>query len=148
VGGWLDAAAPGGYVAVQAYLAPTGETACAVTGLQRALRDRTGCAATQGFGPRFLHSTGQLHKGGPEGGLFLQLRDAPGEDVEIPESEGATFGRLIRAQAVGDRRALESRGRRVLTVDLGADTPAGLAALTEVVTAAAPVTAEVTTAGG
>jgi transaldolase/glucose-6-phosphate isomerase len=134
VDGWLDAAAPGGYLALQAYLAPTPEAADALATLQRELRDRTRLATTVGWGPRFLHSTGQLHKGGPEGGLFLQLLDRPAADLPVPGSE-LTFGRLIRGQADGDAAALIHRGRRVLRVDLGSDPVAALGRLVELFTA-------------
>jgi hypothetical protein len=72
---------------------------------------------TVGFGPRFLHSTGQLHKGGPNKGLFLQITADPVEDIEIPE-KGMSFGTLERAQALGDYEALEASGRRVLRLHL------------------------------
>jgi len=76
-----------------------------------------GCATTLGFGPRYLHSTGQLHKGGPNTGLFLVVTTHDAEDAEIPEM-GTTFGRLKRAQARGDIRALLARGRRVAHLHL------------------------------
>lgn len=127
---WLESASPRGYVAVQAFVAPTPESACTLAGLRRALAERTGLSCTTGWGPRFLHSTGQLHKGGPGGGLFLQLVDRPAEDLPIPGA-GHTFGDLIAAQAAGDAAALERRGGTVLRVDLGAETTAGIKALTE-----------------
>ena len=82
-------------------------------------------ATTSGYGPRFLHSTGQLHKGGPDGGRFLQIVDEPEHDLPVPETD-FTFGTLIRAQADGDRKALEQRGRRVMRVNLGGDVSGGL----------------------
>ncbi len=136
LGELLDGSSPGDYVAVQAYLAPTAATDHALASLAGALRRRTGRAVTVGYGPRFLHSTGQLHKGGPEGGRFLQLVDRPAEDVAVPESD-VTFGRLIRGQAAGDRQALAQRGRPVLAIDLGADPGAGLERLVATVGAAA-----------
>jgi transaldolase/glucose-6-phosphate isomerase len=78
---------------------------------------RTHLATTIGFGPRFLHSTGQLHKGGPNNGLFIQITADPVEDVIIPE-EGITFATLERAQALGDLESLIARGRRVVRVHL------------------------------
>src|SRR5207237_1045883 len=77
----------------------------------------TGCVVTHGLGPRYLHSTGQLHKGGPNKGLFVQVVDDPGDEVSIP---GRKFGfrRLIRAQAAGDFASLEERGRRIVRVRL------------------------------
>src|SRR6185369_14282634 len=109
-----------GYVGIQAYLAPGPDLSAALRALQGELRDRTRLATTCGYGPRFLHSTGQLHKGGPAGGRFLQLVDHPRADLAVPETD-YTFGRLIRAQVTGDRKALEQRGRQVVTVDLGSD---------------------------
>ncbi len=125
---WLAAAQPGDYVAVQAYLAPTVQTTAALQSIRLALRDRLKLATTLGYGPRFLHSTGQFHKGGPNTGLFLQLVDEPEEDIPVPETD-YTFGALIRAQAVGDYRALMQRERRVLRVNLGRDVAGGLARL-------------------
>jgi transaldolase / glucose-6-phosphate isomerase len=122
---WLEGARPGDYLALQAYLAPTPEMTDALTSIRLALRDRLRLATTAGYGPRFLHSTGQLHKGGPGTGLFLQLIDDPPVDLSVPET-GFTFGALIRAQATGDLEALHQRGRRVLRVDLGADPVDGL----------------------
>ena len=80
-------------------------------------RAETGCVVTHGLGPRYLHSTGQLHKGGPNTGLFVQVVDDPGDDVSIP---GRKFGfrRLIQAQAAGDFSSLEERGRRIVRVRL------------------------------
>lgn len=126
--GWLEGARPGGYLGLHAYLAPAPGATAALRRLQGALRDATGLAATAGYGPRFLHSTGQLHKGGPAGGRFLQLVDRPRAELAVPEA-GYGFGELLAAQAEGDRRALLQRGRSVLRVDLGADPLAGLEAL-------------------
>jgi hypothetical protein len=83
--------------------------------LRRVLADRLPAAITVGYGPRYLHSTGQLHKGGPPRGHFLQLLDPPKRDLAIP-GEAYTFGQLLAAQAEGDRDALTRRGRRVLQV--------------------------------
>ncbi|HVT61553.1 MAG TPA: hypothetical protein VHR45_24545 [Thermoanaerobaculia bacterium] len=126
--GWLAGASPGAYLGLQAYLAPSAETGRALHGLQALLRDRTRCAATAGYGPRFLHSTGQLHKGGPASGRFLQIVDDPAEDLAVPET-AYSFGSLIRAQAEGDRQALAQRGRSVMRLQLGGDVAGGLAAL-------------------
>jgi transaldolase / glucose-6-phosphate isomerase len=134
----LGACSTGDYIALHAYLAPTPPIAEALAGLRRALAERTGVVVTLGWGPRFLHSTGQLHKGGPATGLHLQLLDRPADDLPIPESDGMTFRRLIRGQAEGDRRALEQRQRRVLAVDLGDDAAAALDQLAEAVAAGAP----------
>jgi transaldolase / glucose-6-phosphate isomerase len=117
---WLEGARPGDYLGIHAYLAPTPHMTDVLRALQRLLHRKTRLATTLGYGPRFLHSTGQLHKGGPATGHFLQLVDVPKEDLAVPETD-YTFGRLIRAQADGDRRALERRGRRVLRLQLGVD---------------------------
>ena len=116
LGGWVAAAAE--YRSVQAFLAPSPAIDERIERLRRAIGAASGDATTSGYGPRFLHSTGQLHKGGPAGGCFLQLVDRPAGDVEIPGTE-LTFGRLLRAQADGDAAALAQRGRTVLRVDLG-----------------------------
>ena len=92
------------------------------------LRDRTGRATTAGYGPRFLHSTGQLHKGGAPIGWFFQLTADHPQDREIPDWP-YTFGQLIDAQAAGDFGVLESHQLPVLRVHLEADPDAGLAAL-------------------
>ena len=130
LGIWLAAARPGDYLALHAYLAPTARTSAALQGIRLALRDRLKLATTLGYGPRFLHSTGQLHKGGPNTGLFLQLVDEPDEDIPVPETD-YTFGAVIRAQALGDYRALMQRERRVLRLNLGRDVSGGLARLAE-----------------
>lgn len=127
---WLGQAAPGDYVGLQAYLPPTREITALSQEIRAKLRDRLRLATTLGFGPRFLHSTGQLHKGGPNTGLFLQLVDDPVEDVAVPESD-YTFRALIRAQALGDFEALRQRGRRLLRVELGKDAVGGLESLNE-----------------
>ena len=131
--GWLGGAAQNEYLGLQAYLAPSPEVSAALARLQTALRDRTRLAVTAGYGPRFLHSTGQLHKGG-SGGRFLQLVDRPAADLPIPETE-TRFGTLIRAQAAGDRGALGQRRKPVVAVDLGGDVAGGLARLEEAVRA-------------
>ncbi|HEX9280333.1 MAG TPA: hypothetical protein VF890_06770, partial [Gemmatimonadales bacterium] len=106
------AARPGDYVAILAYLPPRPAVAAMLGRVRAAWGDALGCVATSAFGPRYLHSTGQLHKGGPNTGLFLVVTADDAEDVEIPEM-GRTFGDLKRAQAVGDVRALLAKGRRV-----------------------------------
>jgi transaldolase/glucose-6-phosphate isomerase len=119
---------PGDYFCIQAYLPSSSETDHQLAAIRSAVGSRAGFATTSGYGPGFLHSTGQLHKGGPNNGVFLQLVDLPGDDLEIPET-GTTFGRLIAAQALGDYLALKEKGRRVLRVDLGPDRTNGLAVL-------------------
>ncbi|MFL7869146.1 MAG: bifunctional transaldolase/phosoglucose isomerase [Anaerolineales bacterium] len=108
---------PGDYLAVNAYLPRNEEMISALQDLRAALRETTGCAVTLGFGPRFQHSTGQLHKGGPDTGMFLQITADPVEDVEIP-TQKLSFGTLEQAQALGDYEALKARGRRVLRLHL------------------------------
>ena len=110
-------ARPGDYLAILAYLAPTPDVTAKLQAVRAAWGRALGCATTLGFGPRYLHSTGQLHKGGPNTGLFLVVTTDDAEDAEIPET-GFTFGRLKRAQARGDIRALLARGRRVAHVHL------------------------------
>jgi len=126
LGDWLDAADATSYLGVQAYLAPTDETTEALNDLVSTLRDRTGLATTLGYGPRFLHSTGQLHKGGPPNGLFLQLIDAPSNDVSVPNTD-YTFTELIAAQATGDYQALQEADRTVLRVRVDASSLGDLA---------------------
>jgi phosphoglucose isomerase-like protein len=111
------AARPGDYLAVLAYLPPRPELDAALQRVRRAWGQGLGVVTTAAFGPRYLHSTGQLHKGGPNTGLFLVVTADPASDLEIPEMQ-TTFGRLERAQAIGDVRALLSRGRRVCHVHL------------------------------
>ncbi len=131
---FLAQARPGDYVAVQAYLAPTPETTAALQALRTAVRDRLRLATTLGYGPRFLHSTGQLHKGGAANGLFIQVTADNRRDVPIPDAAGApgsriTFGVLEAAQALGDREALRQAGRRVIRFHLGGDVIGGLGLL-------------------
>lgn len=126
--GWLGQARPGDYVAIQAFLAPQEDVSRALRALRLGLLLKTGLATTLGFGPRFLHSTGQLHKGGPDEALTLQLVDEPGADLAVPETD-FTFGALIRAQALGDYQALRQRGRRVLRVNLKKDPVGGIGLL-------------------
>lgn len=117
VDAWLGGSRPGDYIAVQAYLAPSPAIQVKLEQIRTSLRNRFRLATTVGFGPRFLHSTGQLHKGGPNTGLFLQLVDTPPDDLAIPETD-YTFGDVIKAQSVGDYQALRQRDRRVLRVNL------------------------------
>jgi glucose-6-phosphate isomerase len=126
---------PSAYLAIQAFLAPSPETDAALARIRALLRDATRCATTAGYGPRYLHSTGQLHKGGPPIGWFLQLTDDHGVEREIP-GWPYTFGELIDAQARGDFAALEAHDLPVARVHLGADAVAGLAALESALEAA------------
>ncbi|MBI2168177.1 MAG: glucose-6-phosphate isomerase, partial [Actinobacteria bacterium] len=111
----LDHLAPGGYLAVQAFVDPGGDLAPALRQATFALGQHLGVAATFGLGPRYLHSTGQLHKGGPPTGVFIQVVGDDPRDVEIPGA-GYSFGRLKAAQAAGDLTALRSRGLPVARV--------------------------------
>jgi len=108
-------ARPGDYVAVQAFIDP--EREAELEPLLARAREETGCVVTHGLGPRYLHSTGQLHKGGPNTGLFVQVVDDAGEELAIP---GKPFGfrRLIHSQAAGDLASLEERGRRIVRIRL------------------------------
>ncbi|MGH2767126.1 MAG: glucose-6-phosphate isomerase [Actinomycetota bacterium] len=111
----LGSVRPGDYVTIQAFVAPGEETHRSLQSARARIRDRLGVATTLGYGPRYLHSTGQLHKGGPNTGLFVQVFDEPGEDRPVP-GEPFTFGRLFAAQAAGDLAALREGGRRVARV--------------------------------
>ena len=115
IDGLLAQAREGDYVCVQAFIVPDPENDRRIADLVRKLRRRSGLVVTHGYGPRYLHSTGQLHKGGPNTGLFLQVVDDPGDEIPIP---GKPFGfrRLIRAQAAGDYASLQERGRRVARI--------------------------------
>jgi len=114
---FLAQARKGDYVAINAYLPRNPKMAEVLQEIRLAVRKRTGCATTVGFGPRFLHSTGQLHKGGPDTGLFIQITAEPGKDIEIPD-QAMSFGVLEHAQALGDYEALAAHGRRILRVHL------------------------------
>jgi len=113
----LGQAQEGNYVCVQAFVEPSVENDRRIDDLVQELRRRSGLVVTHGYGPRYLHSTGQLHKGGPNTGLFVQVVDDPGDELPIP---GKPFGfrRLIRAQAAGDYASLQERGRRVVRIHL------------------------------
>ena len=130
----LDQAQAGDYVSVQAYIKPSAEADAALDALRSVIRKRTGLPVTIGYGPRFLHSTGQLHKGDGGNGLFIQLTADMPQDIAIPDeageaASGMTFGVLKTAQALGDAAALRQAGRRVVHFDLGSDITAGIAAL-------------------
>ncbi|NWG07928.1 MAG: bifunctional transaldolase/phosoglucose isomerase [Chloroflexi bacterium] len=115
--GFLKKAKKGGYVAINAYLPRNAENTDALQNMRAAIRAKTGNAVTAGFGPRFQHSTGQFHKGGPKNALFLVLTAEPEKDFAIP-NQGLTFGTLLRAQALGDYEALIEAKRKVLRVHL------------------------------
>jgi len=105
------------YVSIQAYLPRNEQTGVSLQKIRNSIQEKTGLATTLGFGPRFLHSTGQLHKGGANNGLFIQITAEPEIDFEIP-TQGMSFGTLERAQALGDFAALQAAGRRALRVHL------------------------------
>jgi glucose-6-phosphate isomerase len=116
------------YLCLQAFIAPTPSTDAALARIRRLLRDRTGRATTAGYGPRFLHSTGQLHKGGAPTGWFLQLTADHPNDRPIPDWP-YSFGQLIDAQAAGDFATIEAHDLPILRAHLGIDPDAGLATL-------------------
>ncbi|MGI8749555.1 MAG: glucose-6-phosphate isomerase [Thermoleophilaceae bacterium] len=127
----VSEAAPPRYVAVMGYVAPSEELDAAALELRAAIRDSTRAATTFGYGPRFLHSTGQFHKGGPPVGIFLQLVNEVGEDIDVPDA-GFGFGELIEAQAAGDVLTLRDHGLPVERLRLeGSDPAAALRAVTE-----------------
>ncbi|MBC8029811.1 MAG: bifunctional transaldolase/phosoglucose isomerase [Pyrinomonadaceae bacterium] len=123
---------PGDYVAVLAYLEETPEIDAAIQAIRHSLREATRCATTTGYGPRFLHSTGQLHKGGPDSGVFIQLTAPDRTDLRVP-GESYSFSVLKEAQAQGDFESLLSHGRRAIRVDLGDDVLSGLRKLKELI---------------
>ncbi len=116
---------PGSYLALQAYLDPTPEMDRALAELRKSIMQRYQMATTMGYGPRYLHSTGQLHKGGPKKGLFLQLTEDHGADIGIP-GEPYSFRALTEAEAAGDFQALQSKGRQVIRINLGEAGPEGI----------------------
>jgi hypothetical protein len=113
----LEELGPGDYLAIQAYVDPQDPLVAELEGIRVALRDRHRVATTLGIGPRYLHSTGQLHKGGPNSGVFLQVLIDNEDDLPIP-GEPHGFADLERAQAAGDLRALQDRGRRAARVNI------------------------------
>jgi len=130
----LDTANPGDYVALMAYVTPDDANQEALQNLRVAIRDTRRLATTLGFGPRFLHSTGQLHKGGPNTGVYIQITADDGTDVPIPDKP-FTFSVLKRAQAAGDLQSLRAHGRRVIRIHIAGNLDAGLASLTDGVSA-------------
>ncbi len=113
----LRRTAPGQYVAILAYVPPSHRVEAAIQSLRKAILTTAQVATTAGYGPRYLHSTGQLHKGGPNTGLFLQLVDEMTPDLAIP-GQPYTFGTLARAQALGDLQSLLAHGRTAVSVNL------------------------------
>ena len=131
----LGRAKKGAYFAIMAYTARTPGSEAAIAAIRTAVRDRTKIATTAGYGPRFLHSTGQLHKGGPKTGLFLQIVQDDARDVPIP-GQPYSFSVLKQAQAIGDLQSLTSRRLPVVRVTLGRNPAAGWRALVTAVRAA------------
>jgi hypothetical protein len=126
---------PTSYLCLQAFIAPTPARDERLARIRALLRDRTGRATTAGYGPRFLHSTGQLHKGGAPNGWFLQLTADHAPDRPIP-GWPYTFGQLIDAQAAGDFAAIETHDEPIVRIHFGADPDAGLDALERALTTA------------
>jgi transaldolase/glucose-6-phosphate isomerase len=131
----LDRIGAGDYFALLAYIQMTADHEDALSEMRLAVRDKKGVATCLGFGPRFLHSTGQAYKGGPNSGVFLQVTCDDAQDLPIPGRK-FTFGVVKAAQARGDFGVLAERGRRALRVHLPADVDAGLAALGKAIRAA------------
>jgi transaldolase/glucose-6-phosphate isomerase len=125
---FLEQVRKGDYIALQAYLTPHSETWEAMQSLRLFIRDTLKVATTLAYGPRFLHSTGQLHKGGAPNGVFIQFTSDRTPELAIP-GRSYTFGTLIDAQALGDWQALTARGLRVLRIHLGTDVAGNLARL-------------------
>jgi transaldolase/glucose-6-phosphate isomerase len=126
--GFLAQARPGDYVAIMAYLTEDSAIEKVLEAIRLQLRDSLRLATTLGYGPRFLHSTGQFHKGGPNTGLFLQLTSDDAGDLPLP-GQPYTFGIFKRAEALGDLEALHKHHRQAIRIHLGADVGKGLAAL-------------------
>ena len=140
--GLLAKLGTGDYFAITPYVSSSESADAAFNDMRAAVRDATGAATTLGYGPRFLHSTGQLHKGGPPQGVFLQVTTADEPDLQIP-GRPFTFGQLKRAQAIGDFESLAKHGRPVLRVHLGRDVDAGIAELRRAVRVSVGPRAEV-----
>lgn len=124
----------GDYIAIHAYVPPTPKTDALLQRLRTHLLEKSHCATTVGYGPRFLHSTGQLHKGDGGNGLFIQFTSDPAQDVDIPDTageaaSGMSFGVLKQAQALGDAQALLDENRRLIRFELGTDVEGQLQAL-------------------
>ena len=122
---------PGDYVALTEYFAETPQRDARIAEIRKAIASERHVATTTGYGPRFLHSTGQLHKGGGDNGVFLQLTGGRGDELPLP-GEKFGFGVLCRAQAIGDFESLMKRNRRAISIDLGGDIDAGLQKLASV----------------
>jgi transaldolase/glucose-6-phosphate isomerase len=132
IGALLAKVKPGDYVALTEYVAQSPSRDKTIAAIRETIARELHVATTTGYGPRFLHSTGQLHKGGADNGVFMQLTGGGGQDIPIP-GETFSFGVLCRAQAIGDYLSLVSRNRRLLSINLGSDVERGLETLAETV---------------
>lgn len=132
IGSFLSQLRPRDYLAFTQYIEETPEHDAVIHKMRAAVMQSQRVATTAGYGPRFLHSTGQLHKGGPENGVFIQITAEDREDISIP-GEPFTFGTLARAQALGDFQSLDSRNRRAIRVHLTGEVRPGLERLLEIV---------------
>jgi len=128
---FLRAVRPGDYVALQAYLNPSNENMDLLDGIRADIRDNLHVATTLGYVPRFLHSTGQFHKGGPRSGVFIQITADEAAAAKIP-GEDYSFAVLIQAQALGDLESLRNRDLRVIRLHL-AEADEGLAQLQDII---------------
>ena len=128
----FDSIRPGDYFAINAFIEQNDRHQEILQKMRHGVRDRRRIATTLGYGPRFLHSTGQLHKGGPNTGVFLEITSDDAEDLPIT-GQKITFGVLKQAQALGDYAVLAERDRRIIRVHLGRDVPAGLERLSALV---------------
>ena len=117
INGFFHDAGEGNYAALMAFLPHTDELESALSGLRSKIQSKYKIPVTLGYGPRFLHSTGQLHKGDGNKGLFIQFTGDITDDLDIP-GKGYTFGTLITAQALGDMKALENTGRKVIRFNI------------------------------
>jgi hypothetical protein len=132
---FLSEARPEAYIAIQAYVQPSAVTDRSLLELRESLMTRFKLATTVGYGPRFLHSTGQLHKGDSGRGLFVQITSENKNDIHIPDELGSSkssvsFGVLKEAEALGDRQALLDAGRKVIRFHIKGDVPEALDLLT------------------
>jgi hypothetical protein len=129
---FLRGVKPGDYIAFLAYLPTIGEHEELIQDARLAVRDTLRVATTFGYGPRYLHSTGQLHKGGPNKGVFIQITADPRRDLPIPSQE-YTFGTLVRAQGLGDLESLRQHGRRAIRLHIRGDHAVGVEHIREAI---------------
>jgi hypothetical protein len=141
IGAHLKRAGAGDYVALCDYIQETDEHEALIQAIRTHVRNALRVATTTGYGPRFLHSTGQLHKGGDDHGVFIQITADDVKDMPLP-GEPFGFSILKQAQALGDFASLASRNRRAIRVHLGADIAAGLRALLDIVQSQLPLSIE------